>query len=1065
MANISVEVVEDRIRKFGKLWMIDDLIRERAKDEVQVPILGYPKYDDSASEYEFFTGKDLDRMVDEACRVLVKMGLEVNSHKIVALFAPSDLSFIVTFFALFRLGCKVLTMSIRLSEPACLSLLKRTECDTVLHGSTARINSTIAGITAAHRDLKLLPMLAREEFDRPGNSMEPFVRHITDKETEHTQLALLAHSSGSTGLPKPLALSHRSVLNNLFSGTGCKAFNALPWYHLHGLFTSTQAMYMRKTAHLFNAHLPLTADHLVSALKAVQPEICHTVPYALKLMAEREDGIEVLRRCKFVTSAGARTPDELGDRLVHQGVNFGVIFGFEVGHIGDSIYREPGDDSWVYVRPYASLRSHMFFKKLDEGIYESVYLKSHPALMAVTSNSDDPPGSFHSRDLFTPHPTIENAWKYIARHDDRITLLSGEKILPLSMEGAVRESPLVRDSLMVGNDRLMPGLVVFRSEAAASLSEAEFFQAIWPIVEATNNIIDEFARITPDMIVSIAADIEYPTTDKNSIIRAAAYSKFEGAIEGLYDKSRELHDAEGGKHLKLDIGELEHFILQVVREHAGVEMPSLTADFFSAGIDSLRAAQVRRLLQRDLDLGGHLLPTNVVYDAGSVAKLAGVLFAIRTGAKLENGHSNDESELTKMERLTAEYGKFETRKQGDRPSPEKDVVVLTGATGALGAHLLNQLLDDPKVEKIVCLVRGDDALGRISESMNLRGLSLAGRDKTRTKKLTALTTDNLGAPNLGLAPETYSILRDSVTLIIHAAWPVNFNISLTSFTPQIAGLRNLLDLAFGVPFENPARVLFASSISTAFQMPTPASVPEAPLESLEYAASTGYARSKLVGERICAAAAAASGGAIGVLRVGQISADSVNGIWNDKEHVPLLIRSATDIKALPRLYGYEGRCEWMPVDTVAAAFLQLAEKLAEKLAAAATAKAGGVAAFYNIVPPHAFSWNGEFLPALRAAGLDFEEVEFADWLARLRARAAELGPAAEAKLPAFKLADYYEGAYGGPVGDGSGSDLKFEVGKSCSDSAALRSCPQLSEVNIVRKMLAHWFRHEGLNGH
>ncbi|KAI1640226.1 hypothetical protein F4809DRAFT_591978 [Biscogniauxia mediterranea] len=1058
MANISTEVVEDRIRQFGRLWMMDDLIRERARDEVQVPILGYPKYDDSASEYEFFTGKDLDRMVDEACRALVKMGLEVNSHKKIALFAPSDLAFIVTFFALFRLGCKVLMISIRLSEPACLSLLKQTGCDTILHGSTVRIKSTITGIAEAHRNLKLLPVLAREDFDKPDSSPEPFIRDIPDKKAEHAQLALLAHSSGSTGLPKPLALSHRSVISNLFSGTGCKAFNALPWYHLHGLFTSMQAMYMRKTAHLFNANLPLTADHLIAALKAVQPEICHTVPYALKLMAERDDGIEVLKRCKFVTAAGARTPDELGDRLVKEGVNFGVIFGLsEVGHTGDSIYREPGDDSWMYVRPYASLRSHMFFKKLDEGVYESVYLKSHPALMAVTSNSNDPPGSFHSRDLFTPHPTIENAWKYIARHDDRITLISGEKILPLSMEGAVRESPLVRDALMVGNDRLVPGLVVFRSQAAASFSEEEFIQAIWPIVETTNNMMDEFARITPDMIVSIAPDIDYPTTDKNSIIRAAATAKFETAIEGLYDKSRELHDTEGGKHLKLNIEELEKYILQVIHEHTGIQMPSLTADFFSMGIDSLRAAQIRRLLQKDLDLGGQLLPINVVYDAGNVAKLAGALYASRTGAKLENGHSNYESEITKMERLIAEYGKFETRKPGDIPTPEKDVVVLTGATGALGAHLLNQLLDDPKVAEVSCLVRGKDALGRITESMKLRGLSLANKD---TKKLRALTTDNFGAPHLGLTPEVYSGLQNSVTLIIHAAWPVNFNISLTSFTPQIAGLRNFLDLASGVPFESPARVLFASSISAAFRMPAPASVPEGPLESLEYAASTGYARSKLVSERICAAAAASGGAAVGVLRVGQISADSANGIWNDKEHVPLLVRSATETGALPRLRGYEGRCEWMPVDTVAAAFLQLAEKLRAEAKAKAN-DAAAAAVFYNIVAPHAFSWNDEFLPALRAAGLGFEDVEVGEWLARLRARATELGPAAEAKLPAFKLADYYEDAYGGSKAGGAGSELRFEVGKACRDSAALRSCPQLSGVAIVRKMLDHWLGRDG----
>ncbi|KAI1136211.1 acetyl-CoA synthetase-like protein [Hypoxylon sp. FL0543] len=1044
MANISAEVIEERIAKFGKLWTVDDLIRERGRDREQVPILGYPRYDHDAAEYEYFTGQDLDRMVDEACRALVRAGLEVNSRKTVALFAPSDLSFVVTFFALFRLGCKVLTVSIRLNQTACLHLIEKANCDAILHGTTVRIKSTIAEIKEARPDLPLIQMLDRKDFDKPGVAAEPFQRPIPDKEAEHVQMTLMMHSSGSTGLPKPLFLSHRSLLASIVSGTGLKAFNALPWYHLHGLITSMQAMWMRRPAHLFNAHLPLTADNLISALKSIRPEICHTVPYALKLMAERQDGVDVLKECKFVTSAGARTPDELGNRVVEAGVNLGLIFGLtEVGHVGDSIYREPNDNSWDYIRPYAHLHQHMMFKKVGNDIYESVYLKSHPALMM--SNSDDPPGSFHSGDLFTPHPTIDWAWKYVARADDRVTLLSGEKILPLGMEGAIRESPLVRDALMVGNDRLVPGLLVFRSTAAAGLSDEEFIKAIQPYIDSANRIADEFARITPDMIAPLGADVEYPATDKNNIIRAAAYARFEDVIESLYNKDKDAIDDQGGKDLKLDVEQLEQFILNLIREQADIEVPDVEADLFAAGIDSLRAAQVRRLLQRNLDLGGHNLRTNVVYDAGSVAKLARLLYAMRTGEKFENVQPSDEDEIAKMEKIIDDHSKFQPRAPGGLPTPKKDVAILTGASGALGAHLLDQLLDDPRVERVYCLVRGDDPLRRINESLKTRKLRGLAADKPRASKLTALATNNFGAPNLGLSPDDYAALQESATLIIHAAWPVNFNVSLNSLVPHIAGLRNFLELSLRVPFKDPARLIFASSISTAFRMPTPATVPEGPIPSLHYAAATGYARSKLISERVCASAAA-TGAAVGVLRIGQISADTVNGIWNDKEAIPILVRSATEVGALPRLEGDHDICDWMPVDTVARTCLQLSEKLDAKT---------GEASFYNVKPPHAFSWTKEFLPALRKAGLDFEDVSLGEWLKRVRSRAAELGQAAEAKLPAVKLVDYYEETYGG-LGVGPGAGLRFDIQKACRDSEALRLCPNVLDADLVPKMLHHW---------
>lgn len=744
--------------------------------------------------------------------------------------------------------------------------------------------------------------------------------------------------------------------------------------------------------------------------------------------------------------------------------------------MGDSIFREPGDDSWVYIRPYTSLHPHINFKKVGEGVYEAVYLKSHPALMASTSNSNDPPGSFHSKDLFTPHPTIPNAWKYIARDDDRLTLLNGEKILPLSMEGAVRESPLIRDGLMVGNDRLTAGLLLFRSAAATGMSDDEVLRDVWPLIETANAVMDEHGRITRDMIVQLPADVEYPATDKNNIIRAASYRMFEGIIDNLYNQDPQ---DNGVPKKQLELKELEKYIFQLVRDHAEIEVPDYETDFFASGIDSQRAAHLRRLLRQEIDVGGQQIPSNIVYDTGNVRKLAAALYTMRTGEQLQNGHSVDKNDTTQMEDFILEYSRPAPK---SRPTGEvfvsihnnaelrgtqlanHTIQVLTGATGALGAHVLNQLLDDPKVARVYCLVRGENARQRVSKSLEARGLSLSGNDATRADKLTALSTNNFGAPNLGLRAEEYAQLQSSTTAIIHAAWPVNFNISLESFRPQIAGLRNLLDLAAETP--SPARVVFISSISTAFNMAKPASVPEAALTSLEHAAATGYARSKLICERICEAAGA-GGAAVGVLRVGQVSADSVHGIWNEKEHVPLLVRSATEIGCLPRLQGYEGRCEWMPVDTVASTVLQLAERLVPGGGGAAadnnntTTKA---ASFYNVTPPHAFSWNEQFLPALHEAGLvKFEEVELAEWLKRLRARADELGSDAEKRLPAIKLADYYEATYGESAG-GYGADLKFENGKACADSVALRNCPELSEVGIVRKMLQHWLSFDNQNG-
>jgi thioester reductase-like protein len=52
--------------------------------------------------------------------------------------------------------------------------------------------------------------------------------------------------------------------------------------------------------------------------------------------------------------------------------------------------------------------------------------------------------------------------------------------------------------------------------------------------------------------------------------------------------------------------------------------------------------------------------------------------------------------------------------------------VLTGATGSLGAHLLDQLLSRKDVTKVICLVRAKDdkdAMQRVEDSLKQRELS------------------------------------------------------------------------------------------------------------------------------------------------------------------------------------------------------------------------------------------------------------------------------------------------------------------------------------------------------
>jgi long-subunit acyl-CoA synthetase (AMP-forming) len=152
-------------------------------------------------------------------------------------------------------------------------------------------------------------------------------------------------------------------------------------------------------------------------------------------------------------------------------------------------------------------------------VCECVVLDGHRA--KSISNSNEPPNSFHTSDLFVPHPTIENAWKFIGRADDRVTLLNGEKVLPLPIEGRIVQDPLVKEAVVFGVDRPVPGILLFRADTkkANEMSDDEYLIRVWPSVEDANKKAEAFSQIGRSMVVIIGHDTKFPETDKSTIKR------------------------------------------------------------------------------------------------------------------------------------------------------------------------------------------------------------------------------------------------------------------------------------------------------------------------------------------------------------------------------------------------------------------------------------------------------------------------------------------------------------------------------------------------------------------
>ena len=60
--------------------LLDDLLRLRAADKTQMPLLCFPKSERGIVDYEEFNGRDIDRFVDQAAKYYMRCGLEPVSQ-------------------------------------------------------------------------------------------------------------------------------------------------------------------------------------------------------------------------------------------------------------------------------------------------------------------------------------------------------------------------------------------------------------------------------------------------------------------------------------------------------------------------------------------------------------------------------------------------------------------------------------------------------------------------------------------------------------------------------------------------------------------------------------------------------------------------------------------------------------------------------------------------------------------------------------------------------------------------------------------------------------------------
>ena len=307
-------------------------------------------------------------------------------------------------------------------------------------------------------------------------------------------------------------------------------------------------------------------------------------------------------------------------------------------------------------------------------------------------------------------------------------------------------------------------------------------------------------------------------------------------------------------------------------------------DFYVHGLDSLKSAEIVSILKAGLgDLDTSWLSMQTLYVHPTVRKLYEATYKkLNSHETAADGETDMEpSRVAEMASLVEEFTQDLPKNfpKDTSPNQSKISVVLTGSTRSLGTHLLRTLLDDPTISKIYCLNRSRNAQEKQLKSFTALSLS-PGLNTSRVEFIKA----SYGETQIGLPDTLYKELTSIVDIIIHNAWKVDFNHSLSSFTPvHIHGIHNLIDWNLSST-RNPPIIFISSVSSVGSWKATDGPVPEVTIPNHEVAQGMGYAESKHVSECILSIASEKSGVPISILRVGQIAGPvTAIGSWNRDE--------------------------------------------------------------------------------------------------------------------------------------------------------------------------------------
>jgi glycopeptidolipid biosynthesis protein len=233
----------------------------------------------------------------------------------------------------------------------------------------------------------------------------------------------------------------------------------------------------------------------------------------------------------------------------------------------------------------------------------------------------------------------------------------------------------------------------------------------------------------------------------------------------------------------------------------GLERVGVDDSFFDLGGDSLSAMGVIAKINQTMDTH---LAVRTIFDAPSVRTLSQQLHRAVTGPTCASVHGRNATEVHAADLTLDKFIDARTLTNAPAlppPSAEVRTVLLSGATGFLGRYLALEWLErmEQVDGKLICLVRAKshkDARARLDGIFDSGDPELLRHYKRLAADHLEVIAGDKGDASLGLDPQTWQRLADTVDLIVDPAALVNGVLPYSElFGPNVVGTAELIRVA------------------------------------------------------------------------------------------------------------------------------------------------------------------------------------------------------------------------------------------------------------------------------